>query len=87
MLSVASMWGIHCLVFCRTVMLPLVTHVESDVCKCGIAGVGGNKGAVATAFTLGNGTSFCFVSSHLAARAERLKERASCCLSVSEKCL
>lgn len=35
----------------------------------------GNKGAAAVAFTLDGTTRVCFISSHLAARAERCRKR------------
>ena len=45
----------------------------------------GNKGGVAVAFTYDDCTNFCFVGSHLAARAKRLKERAQNYRDIVEK--
>lgn len=79
-LSSVSMWGIHGLLIVRDRLAHLFSHVHTDRTACGLAGVMGNKGAVGISVEYGDGTSasttsFAFVNSHLAARAERLPER------------
>lgn len=72
--ATVRLWDMLLLILARTSVARLICHVESGTVACGIADMLGNKGAVAVSFTCRD-TSFCVISSHFAARAERLSER------------
>jgi len=80
-LSTVSMWGIHGILVVRNTLLSKFSRVYSDTRACGLGGMMGNKGAVGISVTYGENpwsracTTFAFVNSHLAARAERLFQR------------
>ena len=59
----------------RTELAPRITEVHTGTVATGIAGVMGNKGACGLSMTFVDSTSVAFISSHLAARAERVKQR------------
>jgi len=53
-------------VFVNKNLLDIITNVEANQCKTGLAGIAGNKGGVAVRFELG-ATTICFICAHLAA--------------------
>ncbi|XP_029635939.1 phosphatidylinositol 3,4,5-trisphosphate 5-phosphatase 2A-like isoform X1 [Octopus sinensis] len=71
---VCSLWGIRLVVFTKAEHQHRISHVEHSSVKTGIANALGNKGAVAISMYF-NGTSICFINSHLASRSERLARR------------
>jgi hypothetical protein len=73
--SVTTLWGIHLLLFARASVAQHISQVQSGTAATGIGGVLGNKGGVATGLVYRESTSIAFVTSHLAARAERVRER------------
>ncbi|KDP38175.1 hypothetical protein JCGZ_04818 [Jatropha curcas] len=60
-----QMVGILISVWVRSDLLPYIRHPSVSCVGCGIMGCLGNKGSVSVRFQL-QGTSFCFVCSHLA---------------------
>ncbi|KAK6205143.1 inositol-1,4,5-triphosphate 5-phosphatase [Scheffersomyces amazonensis] len=74
-----SMWngqigGIAHLVFIKESDLNKISYVEGSLKKTGFGGISANKGATAVSFKYGT-TSFCFVTSHLAAGFNNVDER------------
>ncbi|KAK6461142.1 inositol-1,4,5-triphosphate 5-phosphatase [Scheffersomyces coipomensis] len=74
-----SMWngqigGIAHLVFVKESDLNKVSYVEGSLKKTGFGGISANKGATAVSFRYGT-TTFCFVTSHLAAGHNNVEER------------
>lgn len=74
-LRVVSLRYIHLIVVVKAELLPRITHLTSSTCATGIGGVYGNKGGAGIGFEISGGTSLAFVTSHLAARPERVKQR------------
>jgi len=74
-LSVATLWGIHLLVFARASVAQHITQLQTASAATGMDGVLGSKGGVATGMVYKKATSLAFVSAHLAARPERMRER------------
>jgi hypothetical protein len=64
-----TMWEIGLVVYARREHAGRISGVATATKATGIAGIAGNKGAVGAAFAL-HQTTFCVVSSHLAARAD-----------------
>jgi Endonuclease/Exonuclease/phosphatase family 2 len=69
------LWEMAVIVLVRKDLSRRVTNIDSDTLATGVGDVLGNKGAVAVSFDYDD-TSLCFVCSHLAARAERVPQRA-----------
>ncbi len=80
-----TLWAIHVFVYAKGNVASKISHVRTAEQATGIGHVMGNKGGVAVAFTYDDDTHFCFVGSHLAARAKRLKERAQNYRDIVEK--
>ena len=74
MVGTMTLWAIHVIVYAKGAVHSKISHVRTAEQATGIGHVMGNKGGVAVAFTYDDDTHFCFVGSHLAARAKRLKE-------------
>lgn len=70
----AKLWEISLVVFARRDMAYKVTCREVATVACGVGDVLGNKGGAAVFFRIED-TTLCFLTCHLAARAERIKER------------
>eukprot|EP00727_Mastigamoeba_balamuthi_P006910 m51a1_g284 putative inositol 5-phosphatase (611) ;mRNA; r:325028-327330 len=73
-LDYASILYVKLAVFVKREHAAKVRFVEKTTEATGIAGIVGNKGAVAISFTL-NETSLCFVGCHLAAHQNNAEER------------
>jgi hypothetical protein len=73
--AVVTLWGIHLLVFARASVAQHISHVQTSTAATGIAGVLGNKGGAGVGFVYREATSLAFVTSHLAARPERIAQR------------
>ena len=69
------MWDIHLVIFARNDVMDHITDITTDLVKTGIAGIMGNKGAVACGFKYRQNSTIAFLSSHLAARATRVENR------------
>ncbi|CAE1280019.1 SHIP2 [Acanthosepion pharaonis] len=69
-----SLWGIRLVIMTKPEHQHRISHLEHSSVKTGIANALGNKGAVAISMYF-NGTSFCFINTHLASRSERLARR------------
>jgi len=69
-----KLWEISLVLFARRDLAYKITSRESGTVACGVGDVLGNKGGAALSVRYED-TSLVFVTSHLAARAERLKER------------
>merc|ERR1711991_258636 len=80
-----TLWAIHVFVYAKGEVASKISHIRTAEQATGIGHVMGNKGGVAVAFTYDDDTHFCFVGSHLAARAKRLKERAQNYRDIVEK--
>jgi len=76
-LSQVSMLNIHLFVFFRksTIDRRGAVPLCTDSKAMGIGGFVGNKGSICASFVLAETTHVCFVVSHFAARASRLKKR------------
>eukprot|EP00743_Colponemidia_sp_Colp-15_P005796 GILK01006231.1.p1 GENE.GILK01006231.1~~GILK01006231.1.p1 ORF type:complete len:1456 (+),score=327.18 GILK01006231.1:316-4368(+) len=74
LVTVVSMWEMFLVVYARRKHLPKITNVQTDTKATGLANYIGNKGGVAVSLRF-HETSLCFISSHMAARAERLMDR------------
>lgn len=74
-IAAPGMWGIRLFIFVKETLLPHITNIKCDIQACGKFDMMGNKGAVGCGFRLYGGNSLAFVSSHLAARAERVSGR------------
>jgi hypothetical protein len=74
-LSVATLRGIHLLVFAYASVAQHITQLQTASAATGMDGVLGSKGGVATGMVYKKATSLAFVSAHLAARPERMRER------------
>jgi len=61
-------------VFISKDYLPYVTNIKTETKATGFAKVIGNKGGVAITFRVYE-TSFCFISSHLAAKPDKMPLR------------
>ena len=85
MVGTMTLWAIHVIVYAKGAVHSKISHVRTAEQATGIGHVMGNKGGVAVAFTYDDDTHFCFVGSHLAARAKRLKERAQNYRDIVEK--
>eukprot|EP00949_MAST-11_sp_MAST-11-sp1_P002419 g2419.t1 len=68
---IASIGLLHMqlLIFADEASAPLVSEIRKDSCATGVLNTLGNKGATAVSLRILDGTSICFVSCHLAARA------------------
>uniref|UniRef100_A0A7S3DGN3 C2 domain-containing protein n=1 Tax=Palpitomonas bilix TaxID=652834 RepID=A0A7S3DGN3_9EUKA len=71
-----SLWYIRIIVLVKNELVPYITNVDSATEATGFFHVLGNKGAVGVSLSL-KGTSFCFLSCHLAAHQAKVKERNS----------
>lgn len=69
-----KLWEISLVVFARKDIAYKVTCREAATVACGVGDVLGNKGGASVFFRYED-TTICFVTCHLAARAERIKER------------
>ncbi|CAH1781564.1 unnamed protein product [Owenia fusiformis] len=69
-----SLWGIKLIALCKPEHLHRISHIQTDNVKTGIANALGNKGAVGLSFHF-NGTSFCFINSHLTSGSEKNHRR------------
>lgn len=74
-IATVSLWGIHIILVVRSSLTSHVTQLSSSTKAMGVAGVMGNKGAAGVSITLDDTTSLAFVSSHLAARPDRVAQR------------
>lgn len=74
-LGIVKLWEIVLMVLIRRELAHNVSNVEMGSIATGVGDVLGNKGGVALSMNYGE-SSLCFVSSHLAARAERVQQRA-----------
>ncbi|XP_064614933.1 phosphatidylinositol 3,4,5-trisphosphate 5-phosphatase 1-like [Liolophura sinensis] len=72
--DVWSLWGIRLVILTRPEHIHSISHIQHASVKTGIANKLGNKGAVAISFQF-NGTTFCFICSHLTSGDERLLRR------------
>ncbi|KAA8498711.1 Phosphatidylinositol 3,4,5-trisphosphate 5-phosphatase 1 [Porphyridium purpureum] len=67
-------WNRVLSVYVRESLISRIGNVKSDTTNVGVAGVGGNKGAIGLRFTLFD-TVFCFINSHLAAHQNETLRR------------
>jgi len=72
-----SLWEMQLLVFAREDVARSVSQLKQSSVATGLGGIIGNKGGVACGMVLGGTTRLCFMTCHLAARATRLRTRAS----------
>lgn len=68
------LWQMRIYIFARTNIVKYITEVKAHTEGTGIAGVGGNKGAVVVSLNIRD-TRVCFVNSHLAAHQDKSKKR------------
>lgn len=69
-----SLVGLSILSFVDQKIARCVTDVQTSKTKTGIAGLGGNKGAVCIRMNIQD-TTLCFVNAHLAAHVKNCKSR------------
>jgi hypothetical protein len=74
-IAAPGMWGIRLFIIVKEELLVHISHITNDIQACGKFDVMGNKGAVGCGFHIFESNSLAFVSSHLAARAERVSSR------------
>ncbi|XP_052218774.1 phosphatidylinositol 3,4,5-trisphosphate 5-phosphatase 2A-like isoform X2 [Dreissena polymorpha] len=74
LVEVCSLWGIRLAILCKPEHKAHITRVQRSSVRTGIANALGNKGAVAISFYF-NGTSFCFINTHLTSGDERCNRR------------
>ncbi|XP_053178161.1 phosphatidylinositol 3,4,5-trisphosphate 5-phosphatase 1 isoform X1 [Scomber japonicus] len=72
--AIHTLWNIRIIVLAKPEHENRISHIFSDSVKTGIANTLGNKGAVGVSFMF-NGTSFCFVNSHLTSGSEKKLRR------------
>eukprot|EP00468_Gymnochlora_sp_CCMP2014_P015405 CAMPEP_0167770134 /NCGR_PEP_ID=MMETSP0110_2-20121227/17742_1 /TAXON_ID=629695 /ORGANISM="Gymnochlora sp., Strain CCMP2014" /LENGTH=817 /DNA_ID=CAMNT_0007659261 /DNA_START=477 /DNA_END=2930 /DNA_ORIENTATION=+ len=65
---------INVFLFIREDIMSKVTNIQAHSVACGVGNVVGNKGGAAVSFHLYE-SRLCFITSHLAARSERIEER------------
>lgn len=70
----SQLGGVLLMFFVKTSNYSKIKHIEADVKKTGFGGMASNKGAVAISFKY-NATSFCVITSHLAAGLENVEQR------------
>jgi hypothetical protein len=75
-MTVTSLWDIHLVVIVAEHMIHRIREVVTCTEATGIGHVLGNKGGAACGFILDDTTGFAFLTSHLAARAVRVEQRA-----------
>ncbi|KAH3722035.1 hypothetical protein DPMN_064984 [Dreissena polymorpha] len=74
LVEVCSLWGIRLAILCKPEHKAHITRVQRSSVRTGIANALGNKGAVAISFYF-NGTSFCFINTHLTSGDEKCNRR------------
>jgi hypothetical protein len=74
LINVMTMWMMMVCVFVENSYVNYVTNIEADYKATGIANIIGNKGGVGISFNIME-TSFCFISSHLAAKPQNMHLR------------
>ncbi|WAR28340.1 SHIP2-like protein [Mya arenaria] len=74
LVEVSSLWGIRLAILCKPELKAFISRVQRSSVRTGIANTFGNKGAVAISFYF-NGTSFCFINTHLTSGDERCNRR------------
>lgn len=74
-IAATSLWSIHLVIFARASVAQHISHVQSATVATGIGGVLGNKGGVATGFVYKESTTMAFVTAHLHAYMDRVRER------------
>ncbi|XP_025080135.1 phosphatidylinositol 3,4,5-trisphosphate 5-phosphatase 2-like isoform X2 [Pomacea canaliculata] len=74
LLETCTLWGLRLVVLILPRHRNKISHVQKSSVRTGIANALGNKGAVAISF-LFNGTSLCFINSHLTSGEEREDRR------------
>jgi len=74
LLKYHSLWEIRLAVFCRNKHTPFITDIRTYTEATGVGNMLGNKGAVVVSLSFLH-TTFCFVSSHLAAHQQKAAER------------
>ncbi|XP_070538034.1 phosphatidylinositol 3,4,5-trisphosphate 5-phosphatase 2-like isoform X2 [Ptychodera flava] len=72
--AVCSLWQIRLVILVKPEHIHRISHVAQSTVKTGIANALGNKGAVAISFNF-NGTSLCFINSHLTSGNEKCARR------------
>ncbi|XP_042298666.1 inositol polyphosphate 5-phosphatase K isoform X4 [Sceloporus undulatus] len=72
--SSIRMQGLLLLVFAKQALLPFIRDVRSQFTRTGLYGYWGNKGGVATRFSL-YGHTVCFLNCHLPAHMENAEQR------------
>ena len=75
LLGVVKLWEIVMMVLIRRPLISRVTNLCMDTVASGIADVMGNKGGCGISFTYQD-SNLCFIACHLAARSERIVQRA-----------
>jgi len=73
-ISSHNLWQMRIYIFARVGIAKHLTNVKSHTEGTGIAGVGGNKGAVVVSMDIRD-SRVCFVNSHLAAHQDKSKKR------------
>ena len=63
--------GMYIMIFCSERIKPAISKVDTANVGCGLMGTFGNKGGCSVSLRV-HETSFCFVTSHLAAHQVRL---------------
>jgi len=66
--------GMYIMIFCSERIKPAISKVDTANVGCGLMGTFGNKGACSVSLKI-HETSFCFVTSHLAAHQNAIKKR------------
>lgn len=75
LLGVVKLWEIVLMVLIRRPLLCRVSNLFMDTIATGVGDVLGNKGGCGISFTFQD-VNLCFVACHLAARSERVQQRA-----------
>ncbi|XP_077987739.1 phosphatidylinositol 3,4,5-trisphosphate 5-phosphatase 1-like isoform X2 [Glandiceps talaboti] len=73
-IAVCSLWQMRLVILAKPEHIHRISHVEQSTVKTGIANTLGNKGGVAISFHF-NGTSMCFINSHLTSGNEKCVRR------------
>jgi hypothetical protein len=85
MVATTTLWAIHIMVYAKADVKKHLSGIRTAEEATGMGGIMGNKGGVGVGFIYKDATRFCFIGSHLAARAKRMNERRQNFMDIAEK--